>query len=144
MAGMSQSLSEFAVATKRTILADLLAGQAPQGEFEAENLRRATTKGTPQMGTIRYEPHALVFEFIFPDPASSPTILEVRIASPQRIVYLPVPGWVVESIWEGDVAGSFHFESDAKALLQEIIDCMTPQENPQIFGVKHLSGRRGA
>jgi len=47
---------------------------------------------------------------------------------------LPVPEWVVESIWQGDVAGSFHFERDAKRLLASFEQELEPDDNQKYFG----------
>src|SRR4051812_29581297 len=69
------------VAEKRTqIFENLQNGQRPgEGEFLEELLKEGRAKGQPQMGTTRFEPKAIVLEFIYPDPRSSATVLAVRI-----------------------------------------------------------------
>lgn len=139
---MPVPLNQFVADLKRLVLTDLVAGKLPAGEFDEALLKLAVTKNTPQMGITRYEPNRIILEYIFPDSASSPTILEVSFAPPERIVYLPVPSWVVESIWEGEIRGSFHFESHAVRLLEELQALTTPGPNAQIFGSAPSSGGR--
>ena len=142
MTSQQISLNQFAANLKRSVLTDLLAGKNPPGEYDPVVLQAAQTKGKPQMGTTRYEPMELVLEFVFPDPQTSPTILEVRIPAPERIVYLPVPAWVVESIWEGEIDGSYHFESDANAMVEALVASMKSDTNAGLFGTRHTTGRR--
>lgn len=128
-------LNTFAAEAKRTIFEDLLGGRDPsQGTFDPALLKEARTKGQPQMGTTRYEPTHVVFEFIFPEPAGGTVVFPVRLDSPERIVFLPVPGWVIENIWQGDVAGSHVFESDARRLLGELEAELSPESNLKWFG----------
>lgn len=86
------------------------------------------------MGGTRYEPDSLTFEFIYPDPQSSATVLSVRVATPERIVYLPVPAWVVEHIWQGEVVGSFAFESEAAEQVAEFVSSLDREPNAALFG----------
>ena len=77
-----------------TIFEDLRKGLQPgQGTFDAAIWREAKAKGLPQMGTTRYSPDSIAFEFIYPDPQSTAAILTVTLNSPERIVFLPVPPW---------------------------------------------------
>jgi hypothetical protein len=125
------------------ILEELRTGNSPSvGTFDEARLKECRSKGLPQLGTTRFEPEAVVIEFIFPSPGSSAGVLEVRIPSPERIVYLAVPGWVVEQIWEGEVDGSYHFESDARARVAEFVAGLEPAENAAQFGAKQPK-RRG-
>lgn len=113
------TLNEWSAEKRLLILEDLLAGRAPSlGVFDEVVLREGQVKGTPQMGGVRYAPLLVVFEFIFPDPLSSATVLSVSVVPPERIVFLPVPSWVIENVWQGEVFGSFHFESDARSLVE--------------------------
>lgn len=112
-----------------------------EGEFDEQVLRDAKIKGQPQMGTTRFEPNAIFVEFIYPDPNSTASILTVKLDTPERIVFLPVPEWVIESIWQGDVAGSYHFESDARALVAKFEMELSEAENPKWFG-KQMAKRR--
>lgn len=128
------TLNQFAAERRLAIFEDLRAGLEPrEGSFDSTLLKEARAKGAPQMGTTRYLPHEIAFEFIYPDPHSTATILAVRLAPPERIVFLPVPTWVVENIWQGDIAGTHHFESDAIRLLRELEDELTAEGNLKWF-----------
>lgn len=112
-------LNEWVATQKRALLEELVAGKEPSfGSFEPALLREGKVKGKPQMGTTRHEPHSVHLEFIYSDPLSSATVLTVTVAPPERIVFLPVPEWVVESIWQGEIDGTFQFESDAMAMVK--------------------------
>lgn len=129
-------LNEFVATTRRVLFEQLKAGLEPQvGTWDATLLADAKSKGTPQVGTTRYEPDAVVFEFVYPDSAST-VVLAVRVASPHRIVLLPVPAWVVEQIWQGEIDGSYHFEPDALQLVAEFTQALNPEENAKRFGPK--------
>ena len=128
-------LNEFAAAARLKVFNELRAGQEPSlGLFDPAALREASAKGEPQVGKTRFEPLALIFEFVYPDPLSAAQIVTVTQESPERIVFLPVPSWVVEQIWQGDVDGSFHFESEARALLAEFATGLEPEANLGWFG----------
>lgn len=129
------SLNQFAAEKRLAIFEDLRQGLEPrEGEFDSATLREARTKGAPQMGTTLYSPSEITFEFIYPDPTSTALILSVRLPSPQRIVFLPVPEWVVENIWQGDVAGSYHFESDAMVQMDKLRADLEAGANEKWFG----------
>ena len=116
------------------ILEDLEAKKAPRiGEFEPETLKRAFTKGTVQMGAQKFAPNGCFFEFIFPDPSEGTVVLTVFVPLEERIVYLPVPQWVKQNIWQGDVSGSYHFESHAVKLLKQLEEQLTPEGNAALF-----------
>lgn len=113
------SLNAFAATLRLRLFEDIKGGSDPSvGSFNAAILAEGRLKGTPQMGSTRYEPSALVFEFIFPDNVTVATVFTVTVDAPERIVFLPVPGWVIESIWQGEIDGSYHFESDALELVE--------------------------
>ncbi len=57
-------------------------------------------------------------------------------------MYLDVPVWVVEQIWEGDVEGSYHFESHARALVSAFTAALDEEANATQFGPK-APKRRG-
>src|SRR6266446_7305372 len=104
-------LNEFVAAKREHIFEDLKRGQPPaEGEYSEGAFKEGKIKGAPQVGTTRYEPAAVILEFIYPDRASTATVLAVRLQTPERVVFLPVPDWVIESIWQGDIDGSYHFE----------------------------------
>lgn len=113
-------LNEFAAEARKSIYEDLLRGVQPsRGTFDASKLHDLAQLGAPQHGPTRFEPSHLKFEFIYGSGAEGTAVFTVSVDAPERIVFMPVPGWVIESIWQGDIDGSFHFESDARALLAE-------------------------
>lgn len=114
------SLNEFVAERKRAIHAALLAGEPPpEGEFDEQVFLAGKEKGEPQVGAARFSAASIALEFIYPEAGGVATVLTVTLPSPERIVHMPIPGWVVESVWQGEVAGSFHFESDAHRLLAD-------------------------
>lgn len=129
------TLNAWVAALRRSIFEDLLAGRPPStGDFSEETLKEGRAKGSPQMGAVSFEPHLVRMEFIFSDPLSSATVLVVTSLPPERIVFLPVPEWVVESIWQGEVTGSHHFESDANRLIEAFAAGLEPGANERWFG----------
>jgi hypothetical protein len=136
------SLNAYAAERRMRIFEELRAGRTPtEGEFDEAVLREARSKGAPQMGSTHYSPTSIVFEFIYPNSTGAPILLTVTLDPPERIVFMPVPSWVIESIWQGDVDGSFHFESDAGAMLEAFRRDLEPDRNPQIFGQRTAVGR---
>jgi hypothetical protein len=128
------TLNHYAAETRLAIFEDLRTGREPrEGTFDAGLLREARTKASPQMGATRYSPDEIAFEFIFPDPLGAALILTVNVVPKERIVFLPVPPWVVENIWQGDVAGSHHFESDAIRLVSEFTGELAADANRKWF-----------
>jgi hypothetical protein len=128
------TLNQYTAQKRMGILEDLQAGHEPrEGSFDPAVLREARTKGAPQMGTTRYSPDAISLEFIYPDALSTATILTVKLNPPERIVFLPVPPWVVENIWQGDIAGTYHFESDAERAVESLKSELTPNGNRKWF-----------
>lgn len=128
------NLGAFAADQKQRIFNDLKAGQPPhEGTFDEALFREAKDVGPPQMGATRFSPKSIVHEFIYNVPGKS-IVLVVEVDSPERIVFLPVPEWVVENIWQGNVDGSFHFERDAKSLLETFRAEMEPSANERWFG----------
>lgn len=133
MAGMT--LNEFAAKKKLALYERLRSGLEPdEGQFDANLLREAKALGSPQMGTTRFEPNQIHQEFIYSAPGQTTVVLSVTLPSPERIVYLPVPNWVIESIWQGDISGSAHFESDAKALVDQLLRELEADRNAAHFG----------
>lgn len=136
------TLNAYAAERRRAIFDQIKAGSDPgEGTFNAEVLREARMKGTPQVGSTRYEPHAIHLEFIFPDSSSTATIFTVTLTPPERIVFLPVPEWVIESIWQGDIDGSYHFESQANALLEAFRGELVEDANLKWFGPRQAKRR---
>lgn len=136
-------LNEFAAKLRLRIFDELRKGLPPsKGTADLALLAEARTKSSsPQMGTTIYHPYEIIFEFIYPDPAATAVIVPVKLAPPQRIVFMPVPSWVVENIWQGDIAGSYHFESDAEQLLRAFEGQLGESANAAHFE-KQLPKRR--
>ncbi|MBN9502607.1 MAG: hypothetical protein BGO01_17595 [Armatimonadetes bacterium 55-13] len=129
------TLNAYAAAKRLAIFDELQAGHEPsEGLFDHAILEEGRVKGHPQMGTTTYEPNCISLEFIYPDPSTSATVLSVKLTPPERIVFLPVPEWVVESIWQGEISGSFHFESDAQKLYEALGSEITAENNKKWFG----------
>jgi hypothetical protein len=117
-----------------SILEELKLKKAPSvGQFEPESLRNAFERGEPQMGSQHFTPDGIHLEFIFPDPQKGTAILTVFVPTEERIIYLPVPKWVVENVWQGDVSGSFHFESHARELVSEFQQILDSEANLALF-----------
>jgi hypothetical protein len=136
------NLNAFAAEKRLAFLEDLKRGQPPrEGVYDEHLFKDGKVKGQPQMGTTRYEPSSIVFEFIYPDPHTTATVLSVRIPAPERIVFLPVPEWVVETIWQGDIDGSFHFESEALALVSAFQAELESGANEKWFGKREAKRR---
>lgn len=128
-------LSEWAAEKKMGIFERLQKGLPPaEGDFDPQRLKEAQDKGPPQVGLTHYEPNAVICEFVFPDPATSATVLPVRLTPPERIVFLPVPRWVIQDVWQGEVAGAFCFESEARELVEELLQDVKPEANARFFG----------
>lgn len=136
------TLTQFSSEVKRRIFSELRQGLPPsEGTFDEALLKEGRTKGEPQMGSTTYHPHAIAIEFIFSAAGSAATVLTVTVAAPERIVFLPVPKWVIESIWQGDIDGSYHYESDAHALVEEFKSLLEPTANAALFGPRQATRR---
>lgn len=136
------TLNEYAAKARLRIFERLSVGEAPaEGSFDPARLAEARIKGRPQMGTTRYQPFQIDFEFIYPDPISTSMVLSVSLVPPERIVYMPVPSWVVENIWQGDISGTFHFESEATQLVTELAESLSETGNQALFE-KQMPKRR--
>jgi len=136
------SLNQYAAERRLRIFEELKAGKAPtEGRYDEAVLRDARTKGQPQMGSTHFEPDVIEVEFIYPNTNGAPILLSVRLDAPERIVWMPVPSWVVESIWQGEISGSFQFESDAEAMLKAFRADLEPTRNGELFGRRIAVGR---
>jgi len=128
------NLNQYAAEKRLALLDDLRKGLPPrEGTYDADVLKDAKTKGTPQMGTTRYTPSEIVFEFIYPDPHGTAIVFEVTQTPPERIVFMPVPAWVIENIWQGDISDTHHFEPDAMRLVEELGAELSPNANLKWF-----------
>lgn len=131
----TMALNGFVAEKRGHLFGELLAGKTPsEGDFDPAVHAEGKAKGSPQLGATRFEPDAVVFEFIYPAEAGTSTILSVKIAAPERIVFLPVPPWVVESIWQGEVDGSYYFESEARQVLADFAQQLEEVANRRWFG----------
>lgn len=139
---MISNLRTFVAAQRLAIFERLKAGLAPEGcEFEQAALQEARTKGAPQMGSTVYRPDQIRLEFIYSDPQGGTMVFVVCVTPPERIVALPVPAWVVENIWQGEVHGSHAFESEAYALLEAFRASLEPGPNAALFEAAKPIGR---
>jgi hypothetical protein len=136
------NLNAFAADKRLRILEDLKAGHPPhEGAFDEAVLREAKAKGQPQMGATRYEPYAIHLEFVYPNPQGASIIVTVTLTPPERIVFMPVPAWVVESIWQGEIDGTFHFETEAFRLAEQFVASLSPVANPAHFAPRQQTGK---
>ena len=128
-------LKEFIATNRKSVHEDLLAGLEPKiGAFDVESLKEARTKGTPQLGAVLLEPHKIRLEFIFPAPQANTSIFTVTIDTPERIVFMPVPSWVIESIWQGEIDGSYWFDSEARCHLRAFEELLNEPANADLCG----------
>ncbi|HEY0867659.1 MAG TPA: hypothetical protein VGE01_09775 [Fimbriimonas sp.] len=135
-------LNQYVAERRLAILEDLKAGHPPrEGHFDETMLIESRTKGAPQMGSTHYEPESIHLEFIFPDPLGAPLILCVALEAPERIVFLPVPEWVLDNIWQGEIDGSHQFESDAFEMVRRFQEELEPERNRRLFGEKLAIGK---
>lgn len=131
---MASQLNVFVAEKKRKIFDELRRGEFPsEGEYDRETVIAGREKGDVQMGTTVYDPDSLMLEFTYPDLLGSSLILSVKVVPPERIVFLPVPDWVIETIWQGEVSGRFVFESEAKAYLAHLESQIAPEANKTLF-----------
>lgn len=128
-------LNAFAAELKRQIHENLSAASPPPlGEFDEAEFRELCDFGAPQMGATLFEPGAFLFEFIYTNAPGGPRVFGVRVPSPERIVFLPVPSWVVEEIWQGEIDGRFEFYSEAVALVEALRRELDEAANAKWFG----------
>jgi len=137
------SLREFVREQVQAIFAALQAGSAPPiGEYDPAALRECLRRAQPQVGASRFTPDAVVLEFIFQDASLGPAVLSVRVPAPEPIVYMPVPDWVIEDVWQGEVTGSFRFLSEAERLLEAFRAQVFTERNRAYFEKPDLPKRR--
>lgn len=135
-------LNEFLAQCKRELFEDITKGSGLRlGQYDSALLKELRAKGEPQIGTAVLQPRLIVFEFLFKFPDGQVSVLPVEVVPQERIVYLPVPDWVIESIWQGEVSGSYHFESDARSLLERFASVLEPEANAEAFGSHKSIGR---
>ncbi len=131
------TLNEYSAKKRREILDDLLAGRDPrEGSWNADLFAEAKMKSRPQLGPLVFFAGHFEMQFLYSSPEGGSLIFTVRLDSPHRIVQMPVPEWVIENVWQGEVSGSFHFEQDAMAMLEAFRAELEPEAN-----VKHFQAR---
>lgn len=134
------TLAEFVARNKREVYGRLVAGENPEpGTYDPGVLAEGRSKGDVRMGASVLHPDRVELQFLF--GAADPVILVVTLTPPERIVFMPVPKWVVANVWQGDVLGSAQFESDARRLLAEFEGLLTPENNPDQFTESMPVGR---
>ena len=127
-------LNTYVAQMKREIFDRLRQGIPPHiGAFDESVWTEAKDLGAPQMGTATFMPNSIQLEFIFRDPLSSNLVLLVTLDAPERIVFMPVPGWVHQEVWQGEVDGTFRFESEAFGLAKALEKELAPGENDKWF-----------
>lgn len=137
------TLREFVSEQMNLIFDALKRGQSPPvGTYEAESLRECQRRSQVRTGVTRFLPDSALFEFIFNDPSLGPAVLTVKVAAPEPIVYMPVPGWVIEDVWQGDVTGSFRFHSEAVQLIEVFQNELRAENNQKYFEDRQPPKRR--
>ena len=135
------NLTAFAAERKKALHEELLRGELPSfGSYDDALLRDAKAKGAPQMGSTNYAPNSITIEFIYSDGQGA-MVVPITLVPPERIVFLPIPEWVIESIWQGDIDGSYHFESEAHQLVAKFQEQLVPEANALLFGVRKAVGK---
>lgn len=127
-------LNSYVAQKKIEILQSLQANQPPaEGEYDHANWQEAKDLGSPQVGTARFSPDTIYLEYIYANPGASNLLFTVQLTPPERIVFMPVPDWVVETIWEGEIDGSYRFESEAQSLLESLTSELEEEKNKKWF-----------
>lgn len=134
-------LSVVSAQQKRELFDALRRGEMPPfGEFDEGVWRDAKEKGEVQMGTTVFEPNQISYEFIYPGGEGA-LVLRVTVQPPERIVYMPIPRWVVDSIWQGEINGSPVFESEAREMVAEFVASLEPEANRPLFAPPRPTGK---
>lgn len=129
------TLREFTNATRKQILDALQRKQAPPiGHFDQKTFEEAMQMREVQMGSARYTPRSVVLEFIFlHDNPGAPLILCVEVDTPEPVVFMPVPDWVQQDVWQGEVKGTFRLRSEAERLMEAFRHHVLEEENLHYF-----------
>jgi hypothetical protein len=129
------NLNQFVSDLRTRILGDLLTGHEPsEGEFSQASFGEGRDTGGPKMGPFHFTPDTIILDFLFSSRDAGVVVLTVTVTAPERIVYMPVPEWVIEQIWQGEVYGSYKFESEAVVLLGKFRELLEPEVNRLKFG----------
>lgn len=131
------TFASFTAEARTLILLDLDRGLDPSlGKFDGARLAQARAHGKPRLGAMLPSPHSVVLEFPFFNEEGAAMMFSVELATPERVVYLGVPPWVVENVWQGTVDGTYVFESQARAMLDEFAQGTAPGPNAAMFGAR--------
>ena len=136
------TLPEFVAGQKEAIFDELNAGQLPSiGEFDEAIISELLPIAEVRMGTAVMGQSSIGFEFIFNKNSGESVVQTVTVNTPERVVFMPVPEWVVESIWQGEISGSYHFESHAKELVERLKASLEEDKNLALFEARKPVGR---
>jgi len=129
------TLREFTNTTRRQILEALQHKQPPPvGRFDQKTYEEAMQMREMQMSSAHYTPHSVILEFLFwHDNPSAPLILCVEVDTPEPVVFMPVPDWVQQDVWQGEVKGTFRLRSEAEQLIEAFRHHVLECKNPDYF-----------
>ncbi|MCS6949110.1 MAG: hypothetical protein NZ520_01480 [bacterium] len=129
------TLREFTNAARKQILEALQHKQPPPiGHFDRKAFEEAMQMREVQMGSAHYTPRSVVLEFVFwHDTPGAPLILSVEVETPEPVVFLPVPDWVQQDVWQGEVKGTFRLRSEAEQMLETFRRHVLEGENLHYF-----------
>ena len=135
------TVNQWVAQVKREIFETLISGGYPGvGRFDEQVLLAGRSKGAPQIGATILAPNLAILEYSYSDQIST-VIFRVEVEPPERIVFMPVPPWVVENVWQGEVAGSHHFESHARELMSQYTSRLDPGTNDEEFQERQPIGK---
>lgn len=138
-AGMT--LGQFIADCKIRLLAELESRVEPSfGTYDVHQWPGSSRVKQVQIGSATPFPHNVEFEFILTLEEGS-EVFTISVPAPERIVYMPVPEWVLISVWQGEVSGSYHFESDATRMTDRYVALLTSGTNESEFNKTHKVGR---
>jgi len=129
------TLREFTNTTRKQVFEALQHKTPPPiGHFDLKTFEEAIQLRQVQMGGAHYTPHSVVLEFVFlHDSPGAPLILSVEVETPEPVVYMPVPEWVQEDVWQGEVKGTFRLRSEAERMLSDFRHHVLECDNPHYF-----------
>lgn len=131
---MSLQLTPYVAELKRRVYDGLMSGNPPEGaRFDARVFESARDLGQPQMGASVFSPSEVRLEFIYRNSLGANVVVSFEFDAPERIVFMPVPVWVVQTIWQGEVDGSYRFESEAAELLRRFEEECSAGTNDKWF-----------
>ncbi len=129
------TLREFTNTTRKQVFEALRHRMPPPiGHFDRKTFEEAVQMREVQMGGAHYTPHSVVLEFVFlHDNPGAPLILSVEVETPEPVVFMPVPDWVQEDVWQGEVKGTFRLRSEAERMLNAFRHHVLECENLHYF-----------